>query len=360
MPAADDLGLFHDALKATLIANGVLGKVRAELKVAALEAVRRQPPHDDDMDVPAAVGAHEFDAADDATALAHALVLDFLASPTLSRSASVFESEAGAERLPAALRAREGLERAAGVAGSSPNEPLLVSLLRRPGGIAGSGASPAASPMRVPLKRQSRVVDPQPAGTDSESADEEEHESPTASAASSPAKFDTAAAAGPSFSVAKAARWPAAGTRTGGISREPSVEFSDATAAESVEEGVDWDYVEKNGDGNGASPVTVAAPAATTTKAAQPATTSHADPLASGSSHASSSPNAHLTVPGPRNSMNAPEDTDSDADEDEQLEAARRTPVAPAPLATAAPVPGGGENYSDDDMYGFDDDDDEF
>ena len=42
MPAGDDLSLFHDALKATLIANGVLGKVRAELKVAALEAVRRQ------------------------------------------------------------------------------------------------------------------------------------------------------------------------------------------------------------------------------------------------------------------------------------------------------------------------------
>jgi hypothetical protein len=304
----DDLQLFHDALKATLAANGVLGRVRAQLKVAALEAVRRQ--RDTDNVVARDINAHSMDLGDDAVVLAHALVLDFLATQsTLHSSASLFESEAGTERLPSALRTRRGLEHAARVDGSDAAEPLLVSLLRRPGGIAGLGTG-ASSVEPTPTRHRGHEDD-----------DRDSHRTESSALAStepSPSKAGLGAGApaaesiGPSFNVAKAARWPQPNTR-----REASLECSDASADENAVADVaagggDWDYVD-----GGSATASAKAPSAT---AAAPRST-HVDAFASAGGPATTqAPSTSAGVlpasePPRQSAMHPPEEQPSTDDE---------------------------------------------
>jgi hypothetical protein len=303
----DDLQLFHDALKATLAANGVLGRVRAQLKVAALEAVRRQ--RDTDNVVARDINAHSMDLGDDAVVLAHALVLDFLATQTtLHSSASLFESEAGTERLPSALRTRRGLEHAARVDGSDAAEPLLVSLLRRPGGIAGLGTGASSEP--TPTRHHGHEDD-----------DRDSHHTESSALAStepSPSKAGLGAGApgaesiGPSFNVAKAARWTQPNTR-----REASLECSDASADENAVADVaagggDWDYVD-----GGSTTASAKAPSAT---AAAPRST-HIDAFASADGPATTqAPSTSAGVlpasePPRQSAMHPPEEQPSTDDE---------------------------------------------
>lgn len=128
---ADDA--LQEALATALVANGTIGRIRAQLRAAALGVIR----NDDKL---ATLGGRK-PPQDGAAAISVALVIDFLDRMGYLASKGVFEAEASHDDAP-------DLDEVAAATGvSAQGEPMLMQLVRQ--SMSGGGQHRAASATAV-------------------------------------------------------------------------------------------------------------------------------------------------------------------------------------------------------------------
>lgn len=162
--APEELNVFRDALVAALTANGALGRLRAQLRLAAIDACNgRGATTAKNVDSGPSLLSPPLAASlatDPASALAFALVDDFLAFHGARTTQSVWAAEAAAPlaKAPAAGAARrQALSAAVAAVATTGEEPLLVTLLRAHSAAAGPSSSlplPRAAPRPQEQQRQ--------------------------------------------------------------------------------------------------------------------------------------------------------------------------------------------------------------